>query len=252
MSLQPELDYTVPEQTARVARAAFPKGTLCLHIYDQLGTLFRDQDFGDLFPHRGQPIQAPFRLALVTILQFAEGLADRAAADAVRSRIDWKYLLCLELNDAGFDYSVLCEFRARLLESNARAMNRNFIYTNSRTPSNPLARRLEYRVRNFPLQNSVTTVTPATSNLSIFTSASMDCSSVIVLPMSFSGVNFPVSIIANKASYRGDSLRRLNRSERPDVVDLRYQAFIVGSFARVDVGYLWHASQSHTTYRLRL
>ena len=119
MSLQPELDYTVPEATARIARAAFPNGTLCLHIYDQLGTLFHDQDFADLFPRRGQPAQAPFRLALVTILQFAEGLADRAAADAVRSRIDWKYLLCLELDDAGFDYSVLCEFRARLLEGAA-------------------------------------------------------------------------------------------------------------------------------------
>jgi transposase len=119
MSLQPELDYSVPHQTARVARAAFPNGTLCLHVYDQLGTIFRDHDFADLFPQRGQPAQAPFRLALVTILQFAEGLADRAAADAVRARIDWKYLLCLELDDPGFDYSVLSEFRARLLAGGA-------------------------------------------------------------------------------------------------------------------------------------
>jgi hypothetical protein len=58
----------------------------------------------------------------------------------------------------------------------------------------------EHRVRNFPLQNSVTTITPAPSNLSIFTSASMDCSSLIVLLMSFSGTNFPASIIANRAS----------------------------------------------------
>lgn len=115
MSLQPEVDYAVPEQTAQVARAAFPNGTLCLQIFDQLGTIFRDHDFADLFPQRGQPAQAPFRLALVTLLQFAEGLADRAAADAVRARIDWKYLLCLELDDPGFDYSVLCEFRTRLL-----------------------------------------------------------------------------------------------------------------------------------------
>src|SRR5215470_14862508 len=41
------------------------------------------------------------------------------AADAVRGRIDWKYLLCLELDDPGFDHSVLCEFRARLLEGGA-------------------------------------------------------------------------------------------------------------------------------------
>src|SRR6266480_2806462 len=112
MSLQPELEYSVPEQTARIARVAFPKSTLCMRIYDQLGTIFQDQDFADIFPQRGQPAEAPFRLALVTILQFVEGLSDRAAADAVRARIDWKYLLCLELDDAGFDFSVLCEFRS--------------------------------------------------------------------------------------------------------------------------------------------
>ena len=115
MSLHPTVEYSVPEQTARVATAAFPKGTLCLQIYDELGTIFHDQDFADVFPSRGQPAKAPFRLALVTILQYVEGLSDRQAADAVRSRLDWKYLLCLELDDAGFDHSVLCEFRARLL-----------------------------------------------------------------------------------------------------------------------------------------
>ena len=119
MSLQPHSTSLVPEQTARVARAAFPKGTLCLRISDELGTIFQDEDFSDLFPHRGRPAEAPFRLALITVLQFLEGLSDRAAADAVRARIDWKYLLCLELDDSGFDYSVLCEFRARLLESSA-------------------------------------------------------------------------------------------------------------------------------------
>lgn len=119
MSLQPELNYTVPELTARVARASFPNGTLCLKIYDELGTIFRDQDFADLFPQRGQPACAPFRLALVTVLQFLENLPDRAAADAVRARIDWKYLLCLELDDPGFDPTVLCEFRARLVEGSA-------------------------------------------------------------------------------------------------------------------------------------
>ena len=97
MSLQPELEYSVPEQTARIAKAAFLKSTLCMRIYDHLGTIFRDQDFADIFPRRKQPAQSPFLLALVTILQFAEGLSDRAAANAVRGRIDWKYLLCLEL-----------------------------------------------------------------------------------------------------------------------------------------------------------
>src|SRR5262245_23689467 len=117
MSLQPTQTYIVAERTARVAKAAFPKGALCLQLYDRLGTIFQDQDFAELFPRRGQPAAAPFRLALVTVLQFVEGLSDRAAADAVRGRLDWKYLLCLELDDSGFDHSVLCEFRARLLAS---------------------------------------------------------------------------------------------------------------------------------------
>lgn len=119
MSLQLRSTYVVPEDTARVARAAFPKGNLCLRLYDELGTIFTDHDFADLFAHRGQPAEAPFRLALVTVLQFLEGLSDRQAAEAVRARIDWKYLLCLGLDDPGFDYSVLCEFRARLLAGGA-------------------------------------------------------------------------------------------------------------------------------------
>jgi transposase len=107
MSLQPKLGYEVPEETARVARAAFPQGTLSTRIYDALGTIFQDADFTSLFPPQGQPAEAPVRLALATILQFVEGLSDRGAADAVRSRIDWKYLLCLELTDPGFDHTVL-------------------------------------------------------------------------------------------------------------------------------------------------
>lgn len=119
MSLPSHQLYSIPAQTQRIARAAFPKSSLCLRLADELGTLFEDQDFADLFPAQGQPALAPFRLALVTVLQFVEGLSDRAAADAVRGRIDWKYLLCLELDDPGFDFSVLCEFRARLVEQGA-------------------------------------------------------------------------------------------------------------------------------------
>jgi len=75
MSLQPTQTYIVPAQTARIAKAAFPKGTLCPQLYDHLGTIFRAQDFADLFPRRGQPAAAPFRLALVTVLQFVAGLS---------------------------------------------------------------------------------------------------------------------------------------------------------------------------------
>src|SRR5688572_3980083 len=115
MSLQLDPLGPVPEETARVAHAVFPKGTLYLRLRDELGTIYDDAQFADLFPRRGPPAEAPWRLALVTVLQFAERLPDRQAADAVRSRIDWKYLLGLELTDPGFDASVLCEFRGRLV-----------------------------------------------------------------------------------------------------------------------------------------
>src|ERR1700741_2385014 len=119
MSLRPHALEPVPEETARVARAAFPKGNPYLTLRDTLGTIFQDDDFAPLFPACGQPGLSPWRLALVTIMQFRENLADRQAAEAVRARIDWKYVLSLELTDPGFDFSVLSEFRDRLLAGSA-------------------------------------------------------------------------------------------------------------------------------------
>jgi transposase len=120
MSLRPQPPLPpVPDDTARVARAAFRRGNPYLLLRDRLGAVFADADFADLFPALGQPAYAPWRLALVTLMQFREGLSDRQAAEAVRARIDWKYLLALDLADAGFDHSVLCEFRGRLLGGDA-------------------------------------------------------------------------------------------------------------------------------------
>lgn len=119
MSLQSTAPDPIPDETVRVARAAFPKGNRYLRLRDTLGTVFTDAPFADLFALRGQPALPPWRLALVTVFQFLEELSDRQAAEAVRSRIDWKYALSLSLTDAGFDYSVLTEFRARLLAGNA-------------------------------------------------------------------------------------------------------------------------------------
>src|ERR671919_1284884 len=115
MSLKPGPIQPIPEETIQVARAAFPKGNLYLTLRDKLGSIFQDEDFAGLFPADGQPALPPWRLALVTILQFRENLPDRQAAEAVRARIDWKYALSLELTDPGFDHSVLCEFRLRLI-----------------------------------------------------------------------------------------------------------------------------------------
>jgi transposase len=115
MSMRPSPIEPVPEETARIARAAFRKGNLLMRIRDEIGVLYDDQMFASLYDARGQLAIAPWRLALVTVFQFLENLSDRQAAEAVRGRIDLKYALSLELEDAGFDFSVLCEFRARLI-----------------------------------------------------------------------------------------------------------------------------------------
>jgi len=87
MSLRPQAPPAVPEETRRIAWAAFPKGTLCLHIADALGPVYQDQQFTALFPRRGRPAEAPGRLALATVLQFVENLSDREAAGVVQKRV---------------------------------------------------------------------------------------------------------------------------------------------------------------------
>ena len=119
MSLRTSLDATIPEETIRVARAAFPQGNVFMQMRDALGPLYTNVQFAPLFSHTGQPAEDPARLALILVMQCAAGLSDRQAADAVRGRIDWKYVLAVELTDPGFDASILSEFRTRLLHGEA-------------------------------------------------------------------------------------------------------------------------------------
>ncbi len=105
MSMYPRELGTIPEETARVARAPCPKGTLAMRLRDAAcGELYQDEQFEVRYPVEEQPAYAPWRLAVVTVLQYAENLTDRQAANAVRERIDWKYSLGLELTDPGFDF----------------------------------------------------------------------------------------------------------------------------------------------------
>jgi transposase len=119
MSLQAVVVPPIPAETLRVAQAIFCKGNLYMQMRDELGGFYQDRQFAALYAAQGQPAIAPWRLALVTVMQFIEDLSDRQAAEAVRSRIDWKYALSLELEDPGFDYSVLSEFRQRLVDAQA-------------------------------------------------------------------------------------------------------------------------------------
>jgi transposase len=122
MSLRPRALPEVPAQTVAVARTAFPRGALAMRVRDELGEVFADGAFIDAFGVRGRPGISPGQLALVTVLQFAENLTDRQAADAVRGRIDWKYGLGLELTDPGFDFTVLSQFRTRLIAHDLQSM----------------------------------------------------------------------------------------------------------------------------------
>ena len=112
--MQPRPWPEVPADTARVARRAFRKGTLAIRARDELGAWYDDEAFATACGARGKPGISPAQLAMVTVLQFTENLTDRQAADAVRGRLDWKYCPGLALEDEGFDFSVLSEFRARL------------------------------------------------------------------------------------------------------------------------------------------
>lgn len=132
MSLDPQTHYPIPEDTQRVARAAFPRGNLYMRMRDELGEIYKDASFAELFPGRGQKAESPGRLAWVTVMQFSEGLSDRQAAEAVRARIDWKYVLGLELDDPGFNYSVLSEFRERLVAGQREQLLLNELLTRLR------------------------------------------------------------------------------------------------------------------------
>src|SRR5215211_2237089 len=130
MSLHPQVCYIIPDQTEHAALASFPSSSPIMRIRDELGMLFSDRDFAALFSHLGQPALSPSRLMLITIFQFLENLTDRQAADAVRRCIDWKYALALELTDPGFHFSVLQEFRERLMEADqGRALLDQFLAT---------------------------------------------------------------------------------------------------------------------------
>jgi len=112
-------DAPIPYETERIAHRIFPDGNLVMQIRDHFGMLYHNQQFLHLFSRVGHPALAPARLALVTVLQFVEGLSDRQAAEAVQDRISWKYALGLSLDDPGFHFSALSTFRQRLMDGEA-------------------------------------------------------------------------------------------------------------------------------------
>ena len=135
MSLRPEPLPPIPDVTAAAVRAAFPKGNLYVDLRAEFGTLYDDQLFADLYPPEGRPVEvAPWRLALVMVMQYIEGLTDRQAADAVRRCMDWKYALSLDLHDPGFDFTLLHDFRQRLLAHDGRPAVARYVSDDLQSP----------------------------------------------------------------------------------------------------------------------
>lgn len=122
MCLHPHPIDPIPEETAAIAHAAFPKGSFAMRVRDLLGTIYEDAAFASVYPTRGTTASAPWRLMLVTVFQYAENLTDQQTAEAVAGRIDWKYALSLPLQAPGFDPSVLTDFRKRVVAGDADAL----------------------------------------------------------------------------------------------------------------------------------
>src|SRR2546430_14586281 len=116
MSLQPQKLPEIPEETARIAKILFPKSNVYMWLRDELGAIYNDEQFAALYPNSGQLAEQPWRLAIASVIQYMENYTDRQVAEAVKTRIDLKYALSLELTDLGFDFSVLSEFRSRLIK----------------------------------------------------------------------------------------------------------------------------------------
>ena len=94
-------NQAVPAKTAELAKKVFKKGNRYLKIRDELGIVFTNEKFKHLFSHQGRAAEAPGNLAIILVMQHLEGLSDREAAEQVGARIDWKYMLGLELEDEG-------------------------------------------------------------------------------------------------------------------------------------------------------
>lgn len=119
MCLKIHEPWAMPSETRRIGQMLLSKESSYRLVGDQLFVTLHEQEFADLYPSEGQPGLSPVILALVTVFQFIEKLPDRQAAEAVRMRLDWKYALHLPLEYEGFHYSVLSEFRDRLISGQA-------------------------------------------------------------------------------------------------------------------------------------
>jgi len=152
MSLHPHALPPVPQATAAAVEAAFPRGNLYVDLRAEFGSLYTDELFADLYPPSGRPVAVlPWRLARVLVMQYIEGLTDRQAGrplgHAVRRCRDWKYALSLEIPDPGFDFTLLHDFRVRLLQHAAGQRLRDTFLLASKARDLIKSRGVQERIR---------------------------------------------------------------------------------------------------------
>jgi transposase len=121
MSLKPKEPWPMPRETGEIGAKILAPDSVYKMVGDELFQLFTETDFADLYPEEGKPGYSPVILSFVSVFQYLEKYPDRQAAEALRMRMDWKYALHLALDYGGFDFSVLSEFRDRLLAHRAEA-----------------------------------------------------------------------------------------------------------------------------------
>jgi transposase len=111
----------MPEDTDQIGKMLLEDNDPYRLIGEQFFEKWYVEEFADLYSSEGKPGYSPVILAFVSIFQFMERLADRQAAQALRMRLDWKYALHLPLEDTGFDFRVLSEFRDRLMDGRRKS-----------------------------------------------------------------------------------------------------------------------------------
>jgi transposase len=126
MTLENQTLWTIPEQTALVVRASFPKGNIYMKMYEELEELYQEEEFQLLCSQCRQFALSPVKLALITLMQWCEKSTDINVANLVAASLSWKYTLGLELTESEFDYTILQEWREQVMrkESEWQLLNK--------------------------------------------------------------------------------------------------------------------------------
>jgi len=104
--------------TAAYCEGRVAPGSIYGILHRECFGLFPDELFADLFDDGGRRSVPPMIVAVVMVLQRAEGCSDREAVDRFAFDVRWKYAAGgLDFDYPGFVHTVLVDMRARLARS---------------------------------------------------------------------------------------------------------------------------------------